>query len=82
LALKLLAGEFKDGFTPRLVVQKQWRGLDSTPEVKRACRELVSAGWIREVVKQPGSEGGRPSISYQVNPRIKTSKVDDMIWAQ
>lgn len=82
LATKLHAGEFKDGFTPRLVVQKNWRGLHSTTEVKRACGELLLADWLREVTKQPGSEGGRPSISYQVNPRIKTSKLDDLILAQ
>jgi hypothetical protein len=82
LAIRLHGGEFKDGFTPRMVVQKNWRGLHSTPGVNRACRELVLAGWIRGVTKPPDSEGGRPSISYQVNPRIKNFQLDDMIWAQ
>ena len=64
------------------MVQKNWRGLRSTTEVKRACGELLLVDWLREVTKQPGSEGGRPSISYQVNPRIKTYQLDDLIWAQ
>jgi putative DNA primase/helicase len=72
LAAKIRSGELRDGFTVRLIVQKGWRFLSSTELLKRACQELCAAGWIREVVKQPGIEGGRPSVSYQVNPRVKT----------
>jgi hypothetical protein len=31
---------------------------------------LQDAGWIRDVDRESGPFGGRPSARYQVNPRV------------
>jgi len=42
--------------------------------VKQACFGLERAGWIRGATKLAGPKGGRPSISYEINPKIKLRK--------
>lgn len=76
-AAQLLAEKLKkrqiaqDGFfSCREVYLKGWSGLD-TPELARMAVEVLQdAGWIRDVVREPGPFGGRPSARYQVNPRV------------
>ena len=76
-ATQLLAEKLKkrqiapDGFfSCREVYLKGWSGLD-TPELARmAVGVLQDAGWIRDVDREPGPFGGRPSARYQVNPRV------------
>jgi hypothetical protein len=47
-----------------------WSGLDGPDVAKQALGALVDAGWIRELRNEPNSFGGRPSVRYQVNPRL------------
>lgn len=57
-------------FTCRDVYVKGWSGLDSPEAVRLAANILLDAEWIREQSGEAGPLGGRPSMRYQVNPRI------------
>lgn len=58
-------------FSCRDVYLKGWSGLDSPDAVKRAAEVLQDAGWVRvDVSAEPGQAGGRPSMRYEVNPRV------------
>jgi hypothetical protein len=58
-------------FTFRDVYLKGWSGLDTPEAVRLAAQVLEDAGWIREANGDPRSpSGGRPSLRYQVNPRV------------
>jgi hypothetical protein len=60
-----------DGFfTNRDVYLKGWSGLDSPDVVMLAVEVLEDAQWVRNVSKESGFLGGRPSKRYVVNPRI------------
>ena len=60
-----------DGFfSCRDVYLKGWSGLDSPEAVRLAAQVLEDAGWIREVPAEPGPSGGRPSLRYQLNPKV------------
>jgi putative DNA primase/helicase len=74
-----LAARIKDGavdpmktgtFSARDVEQKGWKGLDTPEKVRQAISYLQSEGWIREIPKEPGPKGGRPTVVYEINPRI------------
>jgi hypothetical protein len=72
LAEKLKKRQFAaDGFfSCREVYLKGWSGLD-TPELARMAVEVLQdAGWIRDVDRESGPLGGRPSARYHVNPRV------------
>jgi hypothetical protein len=58
-------------FKLRNVYLKGWSGLDTPEAVRLAAQVLEDAGWIREVNAEPRPHsGGRPSLRYQVNPRV------------
>jgi hypothetical protein len=60
-----------DGFfSCRDVYLKGWSGLDSPEAVRLAAQVLEDAGWIREVPSDAKPSGGRPSLRYQVNPKV------------
>jgi putative DNA primase/helicase len=60
-----------DGFfSCRDVYLKGWSGLDAPELVRMAVEVLQDAGWIRDVDRESGPLGGRPSARYQVNPRV------------
>ncbi len=60
-----------DGFfSCRDVYLKGWSGLDSPEAVRVAIQVLEDACWIRQLSTDAGSTGGRPSLRYQVNPRV------------
>jgi hypothetical protein len=57
-------------FTCREVELKDWSGLKSPDEVQQAAAYLQKMDWIRDATKAPGPRGGRPSVIYEINPRI------------
>src|SRR5262249_36969362 len=57
-------------FTLRDVYNANWSGVDSPESAKAAIAVLEDAGWVRSIPEAPGPSGGRPSLRYQVNPRI------------
>jgi hypothetical protein len=67
-AAQLLAEKLKkhqiapDGFfSCREVYLKGWSGLDTPELVRMAVEVLLDAGWIRDVDRESGPLGGRPS---------------------
>jgi hypothetical protein len=60
----------KGVFSCRDVYLKGWSGLDGPEAVKLAAEVLEDAGWIRELPSESGQAGGRPSLRWQVNPRL------------
>jgi putative DNA primase/helicase len=60
-----------DGFfSCRDVYLKGWSGLDSPEAVRLAIQVLEDACWIRQLSADVGPTGGRPSLRYQVNPKV------------
>jgi putative DNA primase/helicase len=57
-------------FSLRDVYNAGWSGLDSPESAKAAIAVLEDAGWVRDITEPPGPSGGRPSLRYQINPRI------------
>lgn len=72
LAAHIQRGAIPDRFKVRDVQQKNWSGLTTGDEIKAACQELDSAGWIKSVrPERPRTGGGRPqATSYVVNPKV------------
>ena len=53
-------------------IQKRGRtGLASAGDVKAALAVLLDADWLREIKE---TSGGRPTVSYAVNPKLEMSK--------
>jgi hypothetical protein len=71
LAKKILAGKLDDSFKAWEVRRKGWELLTEKDVVKGALIELVEAGWLREIHSKPKKSGGRPSVQYQINPKVK-----------
>jgi hypothetical protein len=70
LLAKIRAGAVSDGFKPADVYLKSWANLGTPEAVKAAAQLLCDLGHLRMLEKRPGAgtAGGRPSISYQINP--------------
>ena len=56
-------------FKVRDIQQRNRSGLASAKDVKAALGVLLDADWLREVRQD---SGGRPSVSYAVNPKLGT----------
>jgi putative DNA primase/helicase len=67
---KIDSGKLSDGFSLGDVLRGGWSGLDSLDSVKAALARLVDLGWIRQITLPTSALGGRPSIRYQVHPKI------------
>lgn len=72
LAEKIQSGRaVVDGvLTVRDVYQKRWHSLDSPEAVKAAADILVDHEWLRPIPSDAGPQGGRPSLRYEVNPKV------------
>jgi uncharacterized protein DUF3987 len=74
IARKLQGDALKDGFTAREVWIKNWSGLDSAESVKEPLDVLEGLDWLRSVeIRNPA--GGRPTVQYLINPKIKQVKL-------
>jgi hypothetical protein len=71
LGQKLKTKKLSSPFTVRDVVQQDWAGLDKPEVVTRALELLETYGWVIAKDKPPGPFGGRPTVVYHINPRIK-----------
>nr|SPS06672.1 protein of unknown function [Candidatus Nitrotoga fabula] len=72
LLAKIMEGAVVDGFTPRDVYLKCWSLLD-VEGVAKATDLLCELDYLMRVEKRP-QQGGRPSITYRINPNIKNQK--------
>jgi Protein of unknown function (DUF3987) len=62
-------GDLKDGFTARDVHQKGWAYLTEREQVGAGLSLLVDLDYLAPSVPSIGAEGGRPKVTYLVNPR-------------
>ncbi len=58
-------------FTAREIYLKGWGGLDTRDLVRLAAEILVDAGWLRELPDEPNPLGGRPSLRWEINPKVR-----------
>jgi putative DNA primase/helicase len=57
-------------FSARDVYNSGWELLQNPEQVHDAAKRLVEAGWLQEREVRPGPKGGRPTVSYIVNPKL------------
>ena len=58
------------------ILEEGWAHLGTPEAVKMAAALLCDLGHLRRVDTKPGAAGGRPSTSYQINPKT-TGKGDE-----
>ena len=58
------------GPDPRDIQKKNRYGLGSAKEIRAALSVLLDADWLREIRQD---SGGRPSVSYIVNPKLRVA---------
>lgn len=68
LLAKIKAGAVADGFKPADVYLKGWAHLSTPDDTHAASRMLCDLHHLRMIEKRPGATGGRPSITFQINP--------------
>ncbi|HEY9871351.1 MAG TPA: YfjI family protein [Candidatus Obscuribacterales bacterium] len=71
LAKKIRQGALQDGFTLRDVHQNDWSFLSDREVVADACETLIEAGWLQAIPVTPGKAGGRRTIRYFINPKVR-----------
>ena len=71
LGEKIQRGKLPDPFTARDVYRPQWTGLGDPEDVIKALEWLEDINWIRSEVKPSADSGGRPSVRYHVNPKVR-----------
>jgi Protein of unknown function (DUF3987) len=62
-------GDLKDGFAARDVHQRGWAHLTEREQVGAGLSLLVDLDHLASCTPSIGTEGGRPKITYLVNPR-------------
>ncbi|WP_411671029.1 YfjI family protein [Acinetobacter baumannii] len=62
-----------DGFSPRELHRKNWKGLTELNAVNEALEVLVDYEWLNELEIESTHRGGRPSKRYLINPKIYDS---------
>ncbi|MGZ8928862.1 MAG: DUF3987 domain-containing protein [Methylobacter sp.] len=67
---KIESGKLSDGFSAGDILRGGWTGLDSLNNVKTALTRLIDYGWLKQITSSPSALGGRPSIRYQIHPKI------------
>ncbi len=74
LARKIQSGAVPSRFRARTaIIQKGWSGLRDEAIVDVALQRLEEMGWVRSERIQ-NEQGGRPTIEYIMNPRVKAAK--------
>jgi hypothetical protein len=64
--------DLKDGFTARDVHQRGWANLTEREQVGAGLSLLVDLDYLAPSALSAGVEGGRPKVTYLVNPRSLT----------
>jgi putative DNA primase/helicase len=62
-------GDLKDGFSARDVHQRNWAHLTEREHVGAGLSLLVDLDYLATAVHGPAAMGGRPKVTYLVNPR-------------
>jgi hypothetical protein len=74
LADKIKQGKLKDGFTARDVQRNRWSHLKTPEDVQAALIWLEDDKWLRSCQVNSGEQGGRPTQTYQINPKVNRNK--------
>ena len=67
---KIRDKSIKDGFKPADIYLKGWSYLGTPKETHEALNLLVDLKYLFRVEQPAGDRGGRPSVSYVINPRF------------
>ena len=70
LAAKLKAGGLPSPFLARDVYRKGWGGLTEPEDVEAGADVLESLGGLRAEMVPATSQGGRPTVRYEINPAV------------
>ena len=57
-------------WTERDIYRKGWANLSTPDDVREALEILEDHNWVESHNQDHGATGGRPAITYAVNPRI------------
>lgn len=63
-------GGLESRFTARKVHRKEWSGLTDIADVTDALELLEERGFVRSIEVPTTAGGGRPTITYTVNPKV------------
>jgi len=66
---KIHGHELADGFSARDIQRHDWSGLTDRDAIQRGLDLLVDLYWIAPRALPAGAKGGRPTVTYTVNPR-------------
>jgi putative DNA primase/helicase len=69
ILLHIKAGELADGFTARDVHRHGWSNLTERVSVQAGLDLLVDCDYLAPITSQPDSQGGRPKITFAINPK-------------
>lgn len=67
-------GDLPTAFKTREVYLRGWSGLGEPNKVRAALELLEDAGWLRPLGVHQSLSGGRPSESWEVNPKVFREK--------
>jgi putative DNA primase/helicase len=65
----ILKGDLHNPFTLRDVLRKCWSQLTDFGEVQASLQILERHNWIRSTTEPSGTQGGRPTTKYEINPK-------------
>ena len=71
LAVRVKAGDVKDGATVRDLYRRGWEGLGTQAAVYAAAEVLAEVGWLR---LETQDTGGRPSQVLRLHPTLRGDK--------
>ena len=60
----------ENGFTAYDVSRRHWSGVDTYGLIRAALARLGEIHWVRSVIAPASKNGGKPTISYEINPEI------------
>ena len=72
LSRRIAEGKLLDGFKVRDVYKKGWSGLTTGAEAENALNVLEEFGYVRG--QENTDEVGRPTVRYQINPKLRARK--------
>jgi Protein of unknown function (DUF3987) len=70
LSKKIIGKHLPNPFTARDIYRKCWTGLSDLDEIESGVSILDELGWIKTKQVTTGANGGRPTLEYQVNPKM------------
>ena len=71
ILLHIREGDLDEGFTAREIHRKGWSQASSREEVQAGLDLLTEGNYVARNPEQIGPKGGRPTISYRINPKVR-----------